>query len=95
MLSPVEIQRKLDRLLPLVTKPGRYTGGELNSVAVVFPDIYDLGMSNLGTAILYDTINQRLDALAERAYAPLTDMESVMREQHIPLFSLETSHPRH
>ena len=104
MLSPVEIQRKLDRLLPLVTKPGRYTGGELNSVvkdwdqikirvAVVFPDIYDLGMSNLGTAILYDTINQRLDALAERAYAPWTDMESVMREQHIPLFSLETSHP--
>jgi radical SAM family uncharacterized protein len=104
MLSPVEIQRKLDRLLPVVTKPGRYTGGELNSVvkdwdqiktrvAVVFPDIYDLGMSNLGTAILYDTINQRLDALAERAYAPWTDMESVMREQHIPLFSLETSHP--
>ncbi|MFN2237006.1 MAG: TIGR03960 family B12-binding radical SAM protein [Anaerolineales bacterium] len=103
MLNPKEIQDRLERLLPTVQKPGRYTGGELNqvvkdwgvgltTVAMVFPDIYDLGMSNLGLAILYDLVNQREDALAERAYAPWIDMESKLREHQIPLFSLETKH---
>ena len=104
MLTPQQIQIKLERILPTVQKPGRYTGGELNQVvkdwdtvqtkiALVFPDIYDLGMSNLGMAILYDLLNQRSDVLAERAYAPWTDMEAAMREHQIPLFSLETKHP--
>ncbi|MBW8012263.1 MAG: TIGR03960 family B12-binding radical SAM protein [Chloroflexi bacterium] len=104
MLSSQEIQQKLDSVLFQVQKPGRYTGGELNQVvkdwemvetkvAFVFPDIYDLGMSNYGLAILYDLVNQRDDALAERAYSPWTDMEAVMREHNIPLFSLESKQP--
>jgi len=62
-------------------------------VALVFPDIYDIGMSNLGLAILYDLINQRQDALAERCYSPWTDMEAAMRGAGIPLYSLESKHP--
>jgi len=106
MLTPEQIENKLERLLPTVEKPGRYTGGELNSivkdwgnphintrVCVAFPDIYDLGMSNLGIAILYDILNQRPDVLAERAYSPWSDMEAVMRREGIPLYSLETKHP--
>ena len=103
MLNPNEIQARLERLLPTVQKPGRYTGGELNqvvkdwdtvdaTVAMVFPDLYDLGMSNLGLAILYDLVNQREDALAERAYAPWDDMEAALRENDLPLYSLETKH---
>ena len=102
--TPEEIQEKLERALPRVQRPGRYTGGELNQVvkgwekvetkvALVFPDIYDLGMSNYGLAILYDIINQREDTLAERAYCPWTDMEALMREEDIPLYSLESKHP--
>jgi radical SAM family uncharacterized protein len=103
MIKPEEIQKRLERILPTVQKPGRYTGGELNQVVkiwdevnikvgLIFPDIYDLGMSNLGLAILYDIINQREDALAERAYAPWTDMEDAMRANEIPMYSLETKH---
>ena len=104
MLTSIEIQDRLDRILLKVTKPGRYVGGEYNitvkdwdkaqaRVALVFPDIYDIGVSNLGLKILYDQVNQREDALAERAYAPWTDMETAMREAGIPLYSLETFHP--
>ena len=99
-----QIQSRLERILPGVQKPGRYTGGELNQVvkdwhsvqttiALVFPDIYDLGMSNLGLAILYDLINQRSDALAERAFSPWPDMEAALRQAGLPLYSLETKHP--
>lgn len=99
-----QIELALERILPRVEKPGRYTGGELNQVvkdwdeiqlhvAMVFPDIYDLGMSNLGLAVLYDIVNQRPDMLAERAYCPWSDMEALMREQGVPLYSLETKHP--
>lgn len=104
LLSPQVIQSRLERILPTVIRPGRYTGGEVNQVvknwariatkvALVFPDIYDIGMSNLGLAILYDQINRRPDALAERAYAPWTDMEAAMRRAGLPLYSLETKHP--
>ena len=58
----------------------------------MFPDIYDLGMSNLGLAILYDLINRRTDALAERAFSPWVDMEEKLRQTGTPLFSLETKH---
>ena len=105
-MTPEEIRTKIEKVLPTVQKPGRYTGGELNQivkdwseittkVAFVFPDIYDLGMSNLGIAILYDLVNQRPDALAERAFSPWTDMESAMRSSGIPLYSLETKHSLH
>ncbi len=104
MWTPERIQAQLERLLPKVQRPARYTGGELNQVvkdwdtidvkvALVFPDIYDLGMSNLGLAVLYDIINQRSDALAERVFAPWTDMEDLMRRAGMPLYSLETKHP--
>ena len=102
--TPADIQLKLERILPRVQKPGRYTGGELNQVikpwesidthiALIFPDIYDIGMSNLGLAILYELINQRPNTLAERAYLPWLDMESEMRKAGIPLYSLESKHP--
>ncbi len=103
MINPSDIQTKLDRILPMVQKPGRYTGGELNQVikdwdkvgtrvALAFPDIYDLGMSNLGLAVLYDILNQRDDVLAERVYSPWTDMETAMRAANLPLYSLESKH---
>jgi len=99
-----DIKKSLESILPTVQKPARYTGGELNEIsktwqdiqthiALVFPDIYDLGMSNLGLAILYDQINQRSDALAERVFSPWSDMESAMRLSGVPLYSLETKHP--
>ena len=103
-LTPAQIESKLDRILLKVQKPGRYVGGELNSVvkdwdkiatkvAFVFPDIYDIGVSNVGLKILYDQVNQREDALAERAYAPWLDMEALMREHGIPLYTLESKRP--
>ncbi|UCF60247.1 MAG: TIGR03960 family B12-binding radical SAM protein [Anaerolineaceae bacterium] len=103
-MIPEDIQRKLDRILPTVQKPGRYTGGEYNQVvkdwsktptrvALAFPDIYDIGMSNLGLAILYDIINQQTDVLAERVFAPWLDMEDALRRESVPLHSLETKHP--
>ncbi len=104
MLSPQQIETRLERILLKVQKPGRYVGGELNAVikdwdkiktkvAFIFPDIYDIGISNLGLQILYDLVNQRSDALAERAYAPWVDMEEQMRLNEISLYSLETKHP--
>lgn len=104
MLSPEQIESKLDRILLKVQKPGRYVGGELNStlkdwdkvetkVALVFPDIYDIGVSNVGLKILYDQINQREDALAERAYSVWVDMEAEMRASGIPLYALESKRP--
>lgn len=104
VITPAEIKLKLERILPTVQKPARYTGGELNQVvknwdgiethvALVFPDIYDIGMSNLGLAILYELINQRPDTLAERVYNPWIDMEAAMRRAGIPLYSLESKQP--
>lgn len=104
IMSPEQIEIALERILPRVMKPGRYTGGELNQivkdwdevgykVAMAFPDIYDIGMSNLGLMIHYDIINQHRNLLAERVYCPWDDMEAIMRERGIPLFSLETKHP--
>ncbi len=104
MFTPEQIESKLDHILLKVQKPGRYVGGELNSVvkdwdkvatkvALVFPDIYDIGVSNVGLKILYDQVNQRADALAERAYAPWLDMEALLREHGIPLYTLESKRP--
>jgi len=92
---------KLERLLAGVRKPGRYVGGEYNSVVkdwettptrvcLAFPDIYDLGMSNLGLAVLYDALNARPDVLAERAFLPWVDMIDAMRQVDVPLYSLES-----
>jgi len=62
-------------------------------MALVFPDIYDLGLPNLGMMILYELINRRVDALCERAYIPWLDMEKAMRENDLPLYSLESFSP--
>ncbi|MBQ6758822.1 MAG: B12-binding domain-containing radical SAM protein, partial [Selenomonadaceae bacterium] len=87
-----------------LTKPARYTGGEFNSVVKNFqaaayrivlalPDVYEVGMSNLGLAILYSILNRRADTLCERVYAPWTDAEAVMRSENLPLFALESKQP--
>lgn len=99
-----EIDAALERILPRVSKPARYTGGELNSIvknhlacevrfAIAFPDAYEIGMSNLALSILYHVLNSRADCLAERTYAPWPDMEREMRASGVPLFTLETRRP--
>lgn len=103
-IDKTAISMALKKMLPNVQKPGRYFGGELNQVrkdwdtvatrmALVFPDIYDIGVPNLGIMILYELINSRPDSLCERAYLPWLDMESAMRENNIPLYSLESKTP--
>lgn len=93
-----------DDILLKVRKPARYIGGEWNSVvkdykdircsiALAFPDVYEVGMSHLGLKILYSVLNERQDIACERVFAPWFDMESMMREKGIPLFSLETKRP--
>lgn len=102
--DPSSAPADLRRILLNVQKPGRYVGGEFNQVvkdwsktktriALAFPDIYDIGLPNLGLAILYELINAREDLLAERAFLPWLDMESAMRSNGIPLFSLENRRP--
>lgn len=90
----------LDPLLSRVERPSRYAGGELNAItrslaeqalvwAFAFPDAYDLGMDNMGMQILYHILNQQDGIACERVFAPWTDMESLMRERGVPLFTLE------
>jgi len=97
-------QRIFSDLLPFVAKPGRYIGNEFNMirkdpaaasvrVALVFPDVYEVGMSYLGYPILYHILNQQPHIYAERAFAPWLDMAAQMREKGVPLFSLETFSP--
>lgn len=92
---------KLDRVLKKVDRPARYIGMEINSVKKDFkdakvkfvfsyPDIYEVGMSHLGLHILYNLINDREDYLCERVFCPWTDMETAMREEKLPLYSLES-----
>ena len=92
---------KLDDLLPLVESPARYIGNELNSVVkevteetirfgFAFPDIYEVGMSHLGMKILYHMLNELEDVYCERVFAPWVDMEEIMRENDLPLFTLES-----
>lgn len=95
------ISRDVEKILLNVQKPGRYTGGELNSVikdkdkvdirfAFCFPDVYEVGMSHLGMKILYSQFNEREDIWCERVFAPWTDMEEQMRKNNIPLYALES-----
>ncbi len=95
---------QLDHILYEVAKPARYTGGEWNSVvktwdktpirvALSYPDVYEIGMSNMAVPILYDLLNRQPDVLAERVYAPWPDMEAAMRGKGVPLFSLESKRP--
>jgi radical SAM family uncharacterized protein len=92
-------QKQLERILPKVEKPARYTGGEINSVvkqeakvrlAFAFPDLYEIAMSHMGGHILYQLINEEEGLACERVFSPWTDMEAIMRKEGMPLFSLET-----
>lgn len=94
----------LNNILHQVTKPARYTGGEWNSIVkdwgktpirivLSYPDLYEIGMSNMALPILYELLNSQPDVLAERVFAPWVDMEAVMRSAGIPLFSLESKRP--
>lgn len=98
------LNKKLDKILPKVQKPGRYVGGELNSViknkedvdvrfAFCFPDTYEIGMSHLGIKILYSIFNNVDYIWCERVFAPWIDMEQAMIENDIPLYGLESGDP--
>src|ERR1700679_2016886 len=87
-----------------VAKPMRYLGGEYMSVAkpagtvdarvcLAFPDVYDIGMSHLGTKIIYSLLNKHPQIACERAFAPWTDMETELRARNLPLVSLESQRP--
>lgn len=100
----MQIEERLIQILPYVEKPARYIGGEWNQIrkdlrevrtkfALAFPDAYEIGMSHTGLRILYDLLNKRQDIAAERVFAPWRDMEAKLREQSIPLYSLENKVP--
>ena len=93
-----------DEILLQIEKPARYIGNEINAVmkelesvavnfAMCFPDVYEIGMSHLGIQILYDMLNQREDVYCERVYSPWLDLDKLMREKSIPLFTLESQRP--
>lgn len=101
-MSPEELP--IEALLARVEKPARYLGTEIGAVRkpwdavavrwmLVLPDVYEIGMSHQGLRILYDILNRRSDALAERAFAPWVDMEAAMRAAAVPFFSLESRRP--
>ena len=92
---------RLESLLPQVQKPARYIGCEDGmqtpehgpgtvSWLLTYPDTYEIGLPNQGLQILYEILNERADAAAERAYAPWVDLEELMRRDALPLFSVDT-----
>ena len=96
--------KNIEKLLKRVEKPARYIGGEVNCInknlddvdirfAFAFPDIYEIGMSYVGLQILYNIINKQENVYCERVFAPAEDMEKIMREEDVPLFSIETKTP--
>jgi len=102
--DPERLRQAVIPLLSRVAKPARYIGKEIHAigkpwdsvrtkVALVFPDIYDIGMSHVGMPILYSIVNDREEALCERVFAPWSDFESLMRERDIPLYSMESWRP--
>lgn len=104
MQTLAERKARLEALLPRVEKPARYLGNEWGAtrkswdsvpvrLALAFPDLYEVGMSHLGSKILYQVLNRREDALCERVFAPAPDMEAAMREAGLPLYGLESMQP--
>ena len=100
-MTGAEIREKVFGILDRVEKPGRYTGGELGSITksggisfcLCFPDIYEVGLSNLGLRILYEVLNREADARCERCFAPAADMRGLMEQDGTPLYSLESFSP--
>lgn len=104
MHTPDDLSEKIAQTLLTVSRPARYAGGELHvvrknpaeqrvSICLAFPDVYDIGQSYIGFHILYHILNKRQDTLCERTFAPWPDMETAMREQGLPLWSLENQLP--
>lgn len=98
------MDKRLERILPKVQKPARYTGGEYNQItknkdevelrlAFCFPDTYEIGMSNLGMGILYSTMNELPYVWCERVYAPWGDMYEQMKQNGVALYALESGDP--
>src|SRR3990170_8805373 len=104
--APASLFPRLEPLLPRVSKPIQYVGGELNSVSkdwaevdvrwcLMYPDAYEIGLPNQGVAILYEILNERDWILAERTYAVWADLEALMREHQVPQFTLDSHRPVH
>ncbi|MEO6886067.1 MAG: B12-binding domain-containing radical SAM protein, partial [Jatrophihabitantaceae bacterium] len=102
--APESLFAQLEPLLPRVSKPIQYVGGELNAQtkdwddvtvrwALMYPDAYEVGLPNQGVQILYEVINERADALAERTYSVWPDLETLMREHGIPQFTVDSHRP--
>src|ERR671927_607253 len=102
--AAVSVFPQLEALLPHVQKPIQYVGGELNSTvkpwescdvrwALMYPDAYEVGLPNQGVMILYELLNERRDALAERCYAVWPDLEALMREHGVPAFTVDAHRP--
>jgi radical SAM family uncharacterized protein/radical SAM-linked protein len=104
IMERLEYRRRYEEILPTVERPTRYIGGEWNSivkdrsgvavtVALCFPDLYEIGMSHLGFRILYSLLNAREEFAAERAFCPWPDMQEALRSNRMPLATLETDTP--
>lgn len=98
----MELNRELEKLLKKVEKPARYIGEEINSIkketadvrfGFAFPDTYEIGMSYLGLQLLYNILNKQENIACERVFCPAPDMEELMRQENMPLFTLETKTP--
>src|SRR3569623_2056742 len=103
-MSVESVFPQLEQLLPRVSKPIQYVGGELGAVvkdwdattvrwALMYPDAYEVGLPNQGIQILYEVLNERADALAERCYAVWPDLEALMREAGVPSFTVDAHRP--
>ncbi|MDQ7093832.1 TIGR03960 family B12-binding radical SAM protein [Desulfosporosinus sp. PR] len=103
-LTAAELRRQVEMFLPKVLKPSRYLGSEWNAIkkdwdktdvhmAFAFPDVYEVGMSHLGTKILYHLVNTFPEFLCERVFAPWVDMEEKLRQRNLPLYTLESFQP--
>ena len=96
--------KTIEDILPLIEKPSRYLGGEVNQIkkdpdsvklriALAFPDLYEIGTSHFGMQILYHILNRHTDIAAERVFAPGVDLEARLRSAGLPLFTLESRRP--
>jgi radical SAM family uncharacterized protein/radical SAM-linked protein len=98
----MQLQNKINEILPYVSRPTRYIGGEVNSVlkenpslkvALAYPDVYEIGSGNLAIQLFYEILNERTDFQAERVFAPWMDFEKALRENNLPLYTLESFSP--
>ncbi|HZS22723.1 MAG TPA: B12-binding domain-containing radical SAM protein, partial [Pseudonocardiaceae bacterium] len=103
-MSGTSVFEQLELLLPRVSKPVQYIGGELNATvkdwdtaairwALMYPDAYEVGLPNQGIMILYEVLNEQHDVLAERTYAVWPDLEKLMREHRVPQFTVDSHRP--